>query len=283
VGLQQVAIKVTLDEGLPPALQAGLRSALSALCLAAWTGWRQGPAALRRMFVADAMLAPGVMMGLVFSVEFLLLYAGMTRTTAARGILFLYTSPFFVAIGVHLLVPAERLRLPQVIGLACAFLGVAIAVLDGLANAGGSLLGDAMITGTAILWAGLTVCVRAVPALRHSAPGRILMFQLSISALVLLSVAAGRGELAALPGATWLAWAIMVYQSVVIAFATYLLWYWLMTIYPAGKMAAFSFLTPIFGMLAGGVLLHDVVSGGLVVAMLFVAFGLFLVNGTRSA
>jgi drug/metabolite transporter (DMT)-like permease len=278
-GLQQVAIKEALDQGLPPALQAGLRSALSAVCLAVWTGARHGPATVARMFRPDAMLLPGLLMGLIFSVEFLLLYGGMTRTSASRGVLFLYTSPFFVALGVHLFVPAERLGLRQVAGLACAFLGVAIAVLEGLRGARGSLIGDAMITGTAILWASLTVCVRAVPALRRSPPERVLMFQLGISAVVLLVVAAMRGELPALASATWAAYAVMVYQSVVIAFATYLLWYWLMTIYPASKLAAFSFLTPIFGMLAGVVLLHDALSAGLLVAMGFVAAGLYLVNG----
>jgi drug/metabolite transporter (DMT)-like permease len=277
-GLQQVAIKVALEQGLPPALQAGLRSALSALCLAAWTAWRAGTPALRRMFLPDAMLWPGILLGTIFSIEFLLLYFGMVRTTASRGVLFLYTSPFFVALGAHFLVPSERLSIRQAVGLLCAFVGVGVAVLDGLRQTGGSLLGDAMVTGTAILWAGLTIAIRVVPLIGRTAPARILMLQLSGSSIVLLAFAAWSGELPALGRASWLAYATLIYQSGVVAFASYLAWYWLMTIYPANRVSAFSFLTPLFGLLAGALLLGEPVSGGLVLALACVAGGLFLVN-----
>ena len=278
-GLQQVAIKVTLAQGLPPALQAGLRSLGSAGLLALWVGVREGWPALRRLFAPDRMMWPGLVMGLVFAIEFLLLYFGLARTTASRGVLFLYTSPFFVALGVHLLVPSERLAPRQQLGLLCAFAGVVVAVLDGLRHGGGSLLGDAMVSGTALLWAGLTVAVRAMPVLRRARPARILMSQLAGSAPLLLIFAASAGEFPALGQATRWAYAILLYQSGVIAFASYLLWYWLMTIYPAAKLSAFSFLTPLFGLAAGALLLGEPVSGGLVAALVFVAAGLHLVNG----
>jgi drug/metabolite transporter (DMT)-like permease len=282
-GLQQVAIKVALSHGLPPALQAGLRSLCSALCLAAWIGARGGTVAVRRVFVADGMVLPGLLMGAAFSVEFLLLYFGLSHTTASRGALFLYTSPFFVALGVHWLVPSERLGLRQVAGLLLAFAGVAVAVLDGLRGSGGTLLGDAMVTGTAIMWGGLTVAVRAVPVIRRNPPSRILMFQLLASVPLLFLFAAWQGELPALATASWIAYATLIYQSGVVAFATYLIWYWMMTIYPAGKLAAFSFLTPIFGLMAGATLLEEPVSAALIAALILVAGGLFLVNGTKTS
>jgi drug/metabolite transporter (DMT)-like permease len=282
-GLQQVAIKVALENGLPPALQAGLRSALSACCLAGWTTARSGPSALRRMFKPDAMLALGLVMGTVFSIEFLLLYFGMVRTTASRGVLFLYTSPFFVALGAHLLIPAERITARQAVGLLCAFAGVVVAVLDGLRVQGGTLLGDTMITGTAILWAGMTLSIRAVPLIGRQSASRILMLQLSFSSVIMLIYAACSGELPALRQASGLAYATLIYQSGIVAFASYLVWYWLMTIYPANKVSAFTFLTPIFGLLAGALCLGEPVSPGLVFALVCVAGGLFLVNGRGKA
>jgi drug/metabolite transporter (DMT)-like permease len=284
--LQQVAIKVALDHGLPPALQAGLRSAGSAVCLGVWTAWRNGPGALRRIFAADAMLLTGLLMAAIFSVEFLLLYFGMVRTTASRGVLFLYTSPFFVALGAHVLVPSERITMRQAIGLLCAFVGVGLAVFDGFRvdqGAGGTLVGDAMVTGTAILWAGMTLSIRVVPLIARTTPSRILMLQLAFSAVLLLGFAASAGELPALRRASWLAYATLIYQSGVVAFASYLVWYWLMTVYPANRVSAFTFLTPIFGLLAGAVLLEEPVSSGLLLALALVAGGLFLVNSRGRA
>jgi drug/metabolite transporter (DMT)-like permease len=282
-GVQQVVIKVTLEQGLPPALQAGLRSAGSAFCLGVWIAWRNGSGSLRAMFRPDAMFWAGLLMGVVFSVEFLLLYFGMVRTTASRGALFLYTSPFFVALGAHFFVPSERISGRQAVGLVCAFAGVVVAVLDGLRGAGSTLLGDAMVTGTAMLWAGLTVAIRAIPLIGRSAPARILMLQLVSSMVILLVFAAWTGEAAALGRASWLAYASLFYQSGVVAFASYLVWYWLMTIYPANRISAFSFLTPIFGLLAGAALLGERVTTGLGLAMICVAGGLTLVNGKAPA
>jgi drug/metabolite transporter (DMT)-like permease len=41
----------------------------------------------------------GLAVGVVFAVEFALLFWGLQITTAARGVLFLYVAPFVVAIG----------------------------------------------------------------------------------------------------------------------------------------------------------------------------------------
>ena len=274
-GFQQVVIKLAARHGLPTLTQAGLRSVLATLVLVLWVRWRHGSA--RWLFAVDAVLAPGAVMGLIFAGEFVLMYWGLQYTTASRGVLFLYTAPFFVALGVQVLVPAERLDPRQAVGLLCAFIGVGVALRQGL-GAGGTILGDLMLTGAAALWGALTLMAKVNRRLSATPPVRVLFLQLAGSAPILLAVAAVRGGFAAArPDA--LAWAALGYQSVLVAFITYLAWYWLILHYPATRVSAFSFLTPLFGMLSGAAVLGEPVSVAFLLALSLVGAGLYLVNG----
>ena len=275
-GLQQVAVKLALAGGLAPAMQGTMRSVVAAALLCLWVAAREGRPGIGRLLSVDASWRHGLLLAALFGVEFLLLFSGLARTTASRAVLFLYTAPFYVAIGAHLLIPGERLGRRQVLGLGCAFLGVVAAVADGLRGGAGSVAGDALMVGAALLWATLTVLVKASPTLQAIAPTKVLLYQLAGSAPILLAGAVALGEPA--PAPSPLAWAMLFYQCTVVAFASYLTWYWLIARYPAGRLAAFSFLTPLFGMAAATLLLGEPASAGLVAALVLVAGGLFLVN-----
>lgn len=270
-GFNQVAIKLA-NAGITPMLQAGLRSLGSALLLWAWSAHR-GVALFRR----DGSFRLGILVGLLFAGEFVFLYGGLVYTSASRAVLFLYTAPFVVALGAHVFIPGERLRPLQGLGLASAFLGTALAFGDALRYPTyRELLGDAMAFAGALLWGATTVLVKAT-RLARIAPEKTLLYQLGVSALLLpaLSWAAGeRGIVAPTP----LVLAMLAYQIVVIAFASYLAWFWLVSHYPAGRLSAFSFLTPLFGLLAGGLLLGEPISAALVAALILVGFGIYLVN-----
>jgi len=270
-GLQQVAIKIAIP-GISPALQAGIRSIGSLLLLWGWSAWTGV-----RLIGRDGSLWPGLLAGLLFALEFLLIFTGMTFTSASRGVIFLYTSPFIVALGAHLFIPAERMRPIQAIGLLCAFAGVAVAFADGLRlPTSRELVGDAMILLAAVAWGATTVLIKA-SRLASISPNKVLFYQLGVSAVALPIVSAAFGE----PGMTALTppvLASLAYQIVVVAFASYLTWFWLIANYPAGRLAAFSFLTPLFGLLAGGLLLGERISVAMVAAMLLVCFGIYLVN-----
>ncbi len=281
-GLTQVAIKLAGQEGLPPMLQAGLRSTGAALLLCGWTALRHGPAGLRALFARDGAFWPGMLIGAMFAAEFLCIYPGMQLTTASRGTLFLYTAPFWVAIGAHVLVPGERLNPRQVAGLVCAFVGVGCAVADGLLQGGGNPVGDALISLGAAAWGLTTVTIKVNRRLRAITPAKQLLYQLVGSIPYFLVAASLMGQLSA-SQATQGAWAWLVYQTVVVAFISYLTWFWLIAHYPAGRLSAFSFLTPIFGALAGAWLLHEHISLELLLALLFVAIGIRLVNGPKPA
>lgn len=279
-GLTQVAIKLAGQEGIPPMLQASLRSAGAAVLLCGWTFLRGGPAGLRKLFAPDGAFWPGMLIAALFAAEFLCIYPGMQLTTASRGTLFLYTAPFWVAIGAHFLIPDERLSARQVAGLICAFIGVGCAVADGLWQGGGDLRGDALIALGAASWGLTTVTIKANRRLQAITPTKQLLYQLVGSTPYFLVAGALLGQLDP-SRATADAWGWLGYQTVVVAFISYLTWFWLIAHYPAGRLAAFSFLTPIFGAIAGAVLLDEQITIALLLALAFVGVGIRLVNGPR--
>ncbi len=282
-GITQVSIKLALHEGLPPFLQAGLRSTGSTILLLAWVRLRGGRGAIARLLAADGAFWPGILTAVLFASEFLAMYPGLRLTTASRATLFIYTAPFWVALGVHLLVPGERMTLRQGLGLIFAFVGIGFAVGDGLLAGGGEWLGDALTLLAGAFWGGTTVAVRASPRLMAVAPEKVLLYQLGGSVPVLLLAGSLAGEWPQLAGASLQGWGWLGYQTLVIAFFSYLTWYWLIGRYPAGRLAAFTFLVPVFGLAAGALVLNEPVSALLVVALLFVAFGIRLVNGPAPA
>ncbi|HET9018921.1 MAG TPA: DMT family transporter [Acetobacteraceae bacterium] len=277
-GVQQVTVKVALHDGFPPLLQAAVRSAGAAILCAAWIGGREGANGLRASLGGLAAARVGLATAALFGAEFTAIYLGLRLTSASRAVLFLYTSPFFTALGAHLLLPRERLRAAQVAGLAVAFAGLLVAFSEGLRHGQGSIAGDALCTLGGALWAMLTLTMKASPSLRRARASGMLLYQLAGSAPLLLGGAAALGELAHPLHADALAWACVLYQTVIVAFASYLAWFWLVVRYPVGKLSGFTFLTPLFGILAGGLLLGETLSVGLFVGVAAICTGLQLLN-----
>ena len=270
-GFNQVAIKLA-NAGISPILQAGIRSLGSALLVWAWSA-RRGI----RLFARDGSLGLGILIGLLFGGEFVFLYWSLVFTTASRAVLFLYTAPFVVALGAHVFIPGERLRVQQAAGLAAAFAGTALAFADALRfPTYRELLGDGMAFIAAILWGATTVVVKATRLARIS-PHKTLLYQLGVSAIFLPALSWALGE-PGLVAPTPLVLGMLAYQIVVVAFASYLAWFWLVSRYPAGRLSSFSFLTPLFGLLAGALLLGEPVGWALVAAVTLVGIGIVLVN-----
>lgn len=275
-GVQQVGVKLAIQQGLPPLLQAVIRSGMATVLLLAWIAAREGRRGLAAVLARDGTLRPGLLIAPLFASEFVFLYSGMQHTTASRAVLLLYTAPFFSALGAHLLLPGERLRPVPALGLALAFAGVAVTMLDA-GPADGSLWGDALMIGAAATWGITTVVVKASPALGRIPTAKLLLWQIGGSVPILLIAALAAGQVV-VPHATPLAWASLAYQCVIVAFASYLAWFWLVTRYPAGRLSAFTFLTPLIGVAAAAVLLGERATVGLVTGLGCVIAGLWLVN-----
>jgi drug/metabolite transporter (DMT)-like permease len=270
-GLQQVAIKIA-NVGISPVLQAGIRSAGATLLVWGWMAIR------RETFLNnDGTFWWGIGAGLLFSAEFILIYWGLQFTVASRAVIFLYTSPFVVALGAQLFIPGESLRKIQVAGLCCAFCGVFAAFGESLHSPSVLvLIGDGMLVGAAVLWGATTVLIKASPLSRIS-PSRTLLYQLSVSAVILPLGSFCMRESGVVRITPVIAGSL-IYQSVWIAFITYLAWFWLVRKYPASRLASFTFLTPLFGVIAGGVLLHEPITATLLLSLTLVGMGIYLVN-----
>jgi drug/metabolite transporter (DMT)-like permease len=270
-GLNQVAIKAALPE-VPALIQLSIRTVLACALLLGWMQWRGVGWSLR-----DGTLWPGLLAGVLFAVEFGLIFIGLQYTTAARSVVFINTSPFIVALMLAWLLPAERLRPLQTAGLVIAFAGVAVAFSEPAPHAGRwPWLGDTLIIVAAVLWGLTTVTIR-LSALRSAPAEKTLAYQLLVAALL--------SPLAAwLQDSPWpeswssLALASLFYQAVIVTFASYLLWFWLLTRYPATKVQAFVFLTPVFGTAWAAGLLGEPLGVELLVALAAIGVGLALLN-----
>ncbi|MCC6946877.1 MAG: DMT family transporter [Bradyrhizobiaceae bacterium] len=273
--LSHVAVKIA-NAGISPAFQSGLRSLGALLLLCLWSWLRRIP-----LLGSDGTLGVGLAAGAMFGAEFALIFWALVYTDVARGVIILYTTPFFVALGAHCFVPGERLHRQQVVGLLAAFAGVVIAFADGLTlPTWRALIGDGMMLAAAALWAATTVLVKA-SKLSRIAPEKTLAYQLAVSGVVLTPFALLLGE-RGIFDPTALVLVSLAFQIVVVAFASYLVWFALIRIYPASTLSAFTFLTPLFSLVFGAVLLGERVSAALIAALALVAFGIWLVNRPRT-
>ncbi len=275
--LGQVAIKSVGDQ-ISPLFHAGVRSLGAVLVLLIWVHFRRV-----NIWQRDGSLALGTLIGVLFGLEFLFLFAGFSMTSASRGTLLLYTASFFVAIGAHFFVPNDKLNWKKLVGLVCAFAGVAFVFFDRPAVNGHNtnvIRGDIYCLIAAFLWGATTVVVKAT-RLRSLPPEKNILYQLAVSVVVLLGGAYIHHE----PGiiqSTPLLWSVLAFGILVIASASYLTWFWLVSKYRATTLHAFTFLTPIFGVLFAALLLNESVSGALLAAVALVGAGIVLVNQSQT-
>ena len=270
-GLQQISIKIAV-QSIAPSLQGGIRSIGAAILLSLWMIARR-----EKLVSNDGTLGWGLAVGLLFSIEFLLIYWGLEFTSASRSVIFLYTMPFFTTMGAHWILPGETMSKIQFAGLCCAFLGIITAFSESIGQPQSLMvIGDAMVLLAAALWAAATIMVKASPLSRIRA-SRVLLYQLVVSAVVLPlgAILLGQTEIA---NVNLLILVCMAYQIIWVAFITYLAWFWLIRNYPASKLSAFLFLTPLFGVLEGGILLDEKLTIRLLTALVLVCIGIYVVN-----
>jgi drug/metabolite transporter (DMT)-like permease len=275
-GFNQPAIKLAIFEGVPPLLQCAIRSTLGTLIVLGIMWWRGLP-----VWNADGSLAAGLVAGALFGAEFLLIYRGLLYTTASRAVLFIYLAPFFVVIGARWLFPGDRFGLMQWIGLLLAFVGMVVAFgVPAPPSEPYQFVGDLMMAVAALSWAATTLVIKASSLARVS-PEKTLLYQLVVCVPVVALGALAFGErMTAFPSGVALG--SLAYQTVVVG-TTFSLWFALIVKFSASRLSAFTFLTPLFGVAAGHLVLGEPLSPAFALAVALVAGGLILVNRRSSA
>jgi len=271
-GFQQVLVKATISE-VPPVFQAALRFTGATFLLWLWCRWRGV-----RLLERDGSLLPGLLAGALFALEFACLYAGLQFSAASRLTVFLYTAPFWVAVLLPLFVTAEKLRPLQWLGLALAFAAVVFALREGLGAASqpNQWRGDWLALAAGMFW-GLTTVVIRSSRLAQATPEKLLFYQVGVSTVTLPLLSLLLGERWVWTFSTFASSSLLL-QTVVGAFASYLAWMWMLGRYPATKISAFVFLTPVFALLFGALWLHEPVTLNLIAALSMVTGGIVLVN-----
>lgn len=271
-GLQQVAIKAAAPQ-MNPVLQVGIRSLVAALLVT-------GLMVLRKesLSVQDGTFRPGVLVGLLFGGEFVAVALGLNYTTAGHMAVFLYTAPVFTALGLHWFVKGERLSRRQWWGVTLAFLGIAVGYSGSLfvPDSTRFLVGDALGILGGVFWAATTLCIRA-SKLSEAPPTKTLLYQLAGAAILLLPLAWWNGHQHRIVPSPGL-WVNIAFQCVVVAFVSYLCWFWLLRKYLATRLSIFSFLTPFFGVAFGVLLLGEPLDPRFVLGAILVLAGITIVN-----
>jgi drug/metabolite transporter (DMT)-like permease len=274
-GFNQIAVKLALPD-VPPMMQALFRS-MGALPVMLFVGWLRGVKFLER----DGSLVPGLCAGLLFGIEFVLIFSGLVFTSASRAAVFLYTAPFFVALGSYQFL-GERLGAMQWCGLGLSFIGVALAIGVPQPNVDAKvLLGDLLVVGGGALWAATTLIAKGTK-LRNAAPEKALGYQVAVSIPILGLASWVSGEtITHVP--SLLSIALLAYQAFWVVGCTFVIWFALVKTYSASKLSAFTFITPLFGVVAAYFVMNDTLTIAFGVAALLVIAGLYLVNKPETA
>lgn len=276
-GMQQVAIKLAADD-IATTMQIALRSGIAAVLLAILMLWR------RDGFTLTDTWKPGLLAGLLFSAEFFFVGEGLRHTTASHMSVLVYSAPIFAALGLHLTLPAERLNRLQWTGILLAFSGIAITFLardssEQPAEFSNMIFGDMLGLLAGLSWGATTVVIRN-SGLGSAPAGQTLMYQLLVCFVLVLAAALITDRTAI--NLTSTAISSLLFQGVIICFASFLIWFWLLKKYMASQLGVFSFMTPLFGILFGVVILSEPLEQSFILGATMVMSGIVLVSGERT-
>ena len=270
LGLNQVLVKL-VNAGLQPTFQVGLRSACAILPIIVFALITR-----KKLTIYDGSFWPGIVAGLLFTAEFVLLFQSLEYTSVSRVSILFYAMPLWVTLGAHFLIPEERLTRLRIVGLILAIAGVAIALSDNAKPVSElAWLGDLMSLAAGVLWAGILLVTRKTK-LSSATPEMTLIYQLCVSALLLLAISPLFGDV--IREITPAIMGIFAFQVLIVVCIGFVAWFWVLSVYPASDMASFGFLAPLFGVFFGWLILDEHITLRFVGALVFVCVGIVLVN-----
>ena len=271
-GLNGVAIKIS-NVGIDPIFCAGIRSVIAGLGLVIWMK-------TKGMLLFPGSILDGVAVGILFGVEFAFLFSSLLFTTASSAWILLYTTPFFHTLGAHFFLKGDRITVPKALGLLLSFVGIVILLSKYLGITSFSqFTGDLFALVAAVLWAVTTIYIRKrlVGKITHH---HTLFYQTVFSIPILFALSMLFGE-TPVRHVDVLVLSSVLFQGIIVAFISYIFWFYLVYTYPISRVSAFTFLTPVFGGISGILFLHEPATLRLTLSLLFVSLGIYVVNLKR--
>jgi drug/metabolite transporter (DMT)-like permease len=272
-GLQQIAIKAAAPD-MPPVLQMALRSGLAALLVGIYLRMKG-----LGLLPGNGAWLSGLGAGVLFTLEYLFVAEGLCFTNASHMVTMLYTAPIFAALGLHFLIPEERLHPIQWLGVALAFCGIVVAFYDSIHPQGldfnSILFGDFLGLLAGISWGATTVVIRK--RLSEIPAAQTAFIQLLVCFCMLLPGAILTGRFILFMSN--IVWASLIYQVLIVCFVGMLTWFWMLRVYPASQLGILSFLAPVFGIVFGVVLLNEPVEPNFILGAVLVIMGITIVSG----
>ena len=273
LGLNQSLVKI-VNLGMHPIFQVGIRSFVAAIPVIIFCLLFK-----KKLSKSDGSLVPGIICGSLFALEFVLLFFALELTSVSRSSILFYSMPVWLGICAHFLFEEEKLNIKKIIGFLISIAAVTIAMSSKANISNGSVLGDIFALLASFLWAAIILMVR-MTNLKKSTPEMQLLYQLVVSAIIILPLTAYLGF--GLRDITISIMFIFLFQSLIIVAAGFLIWFWVLSIYPASLMASYSFFGPIFGVFFGWLIFKEEISITIILSLLFVSIGIYLINSKNT-
>ena len=277
-GLQQVAIKAAGLE-VTPMMQVSIRSGVAAALVLLWNRY-----VLKETWNTVVKPFHGFLTGLGFTGEFLFVAEGLRFTSASHMAVLLYTAPLFAAVILAVKLPEERLSKVQWAGVACAFIGIVTAFgVPALMNSADSglpeewILGDVLGLLGGLSWGLTTVAIRTT-TMNHAVSSQMLFWQLAVAFAILFPLGLLTGENKFEP--ELIGWSSLIFQTLIVSFGSYLVWCGMLRKYLAARLGVLAFMTPLFGVAMGVVLLGESIDVWFVIGAVLVLLGLVTVQGS---
>tara|TARA_B100001540_G_C15721806_1_gene603412 strand:+ start:240 stop:1067 length:828 start_codon:yes stop_codon:yes gene_type:complete len=273
LGLNQVLVKI-VNSGIQPVFQAGLRSLLAIIPVIIIVKLLNRDLTLEK----DCIL-PGLICGIFFGIEFIFLFLSLDYTSVAHSSILFYSMPVWLCIASHYLIPGEKFTILKVAGLFLSVSGIFIALSINTYEQNISFIGDILALLASLLWAAIVILVK-ISSLRKTSPEIQLLFQLVVSSLILIPISFFFGDF--IRDISFEIILIFLFQIIVIISIGFLVWFWILSIYPASKMASFSFLAPMFGVMFGWLILDEQINIYILSSLFLVCTGIVLINKSKN-
>jgi drug/metabolite transporter (DMT)-like permease len=267
-GVNPVAIKLGLADA-PPLRLAALRFLVGGLVIVLWA-WRTG--GLRGAAVRPDEWRPLGILALLFTLQIASMNVATALTSAAHAAILINMYAVHTVVLAHFLIPGDRLTARRLLGTLIAYGGVVVLFVGEAAGGEATLLGDALMFGSALVLAERTVYLARV--VQRFDPVKLLLSQATVG-VVLFAAGSALFEPAATRWTAPLA-ASVAFQGVVVAGFNFVVNLWLLKRYRPSVLSAFFLTQPIFGVVAAALLAGDPLTVNVLLASLAVAVGIGL-------